>query len=383
MDDWRLLYGGAWARVRQALRLSRADGRPIAPVAIGIGAVTWLVTLALAYLGPGGGPMALRQVLEDYGVTVRLLLAVPILLLDEYRVDTRVSILLPGMVASGLFAPGDQDEWQERVRATRHRMTRAATLLVLAGIVVLLVIPTLSNPIRVMAAEWAHGSALGNLSWAGVWYTVVGRPLFLFLGLLWVWRWMSISIFIFKTSRAPLVLQPSHPDKMGGLAIFMEMSTAVMAVIFTGSAVISAEVYYEMAHHGSTLKSFGPILIAYIVLALLVALGPLLSFSRLLARLRRRALFLYGVLASKHSVLFERKWFVKGPPVDELLGASEISSLTDLATAYFVAESIQTVPFGRGTLVTVALAAAAPMIPVVLLEIPLQEILTRLAKFVM
>jgi hypothetical protein len=382
MDDWRLLHGGAWAGVRRALHLSRPDRRPLVPVAIAVGVVTWLVTLALAYLGPGGSA-ALRQVLEDYGVAVRLVLAVPILLLDEYRVDHRLSVLLPGVVASGLYAPTDQDEWQDLVRATRHRMTRAATLLVILAIVVLLVVSSLSNPIRVMAADWAHGTALWGLSWAGLWYTVVARPIFLFLGLLWLWRWLSISIFIFKTSRSPLLLQPSHPDKMGGLAIFMEIGTVVMAVIFTGSAVISAEVYYEMAHHLGTLKSFAPLLIAYVILAVLVALGPLLLFAPLLARLRRRALFLYGVLASKHSVRFERKWFVRNPPEEELMGASEISSLTDLATAYFVAEGIQTMPFGRGTFLTVALAAAIPMIPVVLLEVPLQEILTRLAKFVM
>ena len=381
MEDWRLLYGGAWAGARQALRLSRPDGRPVIPVAIAFGVVTWLVTLALAYLG--GGTAALRQVLEDYGVAVRLLLAVPILLLDEYRVDGRVSVLLPGVAAGGLFAPSDQDEWQDLVRATRHRMTRVTTLLVLAALVVLLVVSSLSNPIRVMAADWARGSALGGLSWAGVWFTVVARPMFLFLGLLWIWRWLSISIFIFKTSRSPLLLQPSHPDKMGGLAIFMGINTAVMAVVFTASAVISAEVYYEMVHGGGTLKSFAPILVAYIVLALLLTLGPLLLFSPLLAKLRRRALFLYGVLASKHSVMFERKWFVKGPPLDELMGASEISSLTDLASAYFVASSIRTVPFNRGTFVAVALVAAIPMIPVVLLEIPLQEILSRIAKFVM
>ena len=382
MDDWRLLYGGAWARVRQTLRLSRPDGCPVVPVAIAVGVVSWLVTLALAYWGPGGSA-ALRQVLEDYGVAVRLLLAVPILLLDEYRVDQRVSFVLPGVVGSGLYAPADQDEWQDLVRATRHRMTRAATLLVLLAIVVLLVVSSLSNPIRVMAADWAHGTALWDLSWAGLWYTVVARPIFFFLGLLWLWRWVSISIFIFKTSRSPLLLQPSHPDKMGGLAVFMEITTAVMSIIFTASAVISAEVYYEMARQAGTLKSFAPILVAYVILAILVALGPLLLFAPLLARLKRRALFLYGVLASKHSVRFERKWFVRNPPEEELMGASEISSLTDLATAYFVAQGIQTLPFGRGTLVTVALTAALPMIPVVLLEGPLQEIVSRLAKFLM
>ena len=126
-----------------------------------------------------------------------------------------------------------------------------------------------------------------------------------------------------------------------------------------------------------------PLLIAFVVMALLVALGPLLLFAPLLGRLRRRALYQYGILAAQHSGQFEKKWFTREAPRDELMGAPEISSLTDLASAYFVAQSIQTVPFGRGTILGVALAAAVPMIPCVLLEIPLQEIVSRIAKFLM
>jgi hypothetical protein len=384
MDDWRLLHGGAWARVRQVLRLSRRDGRPIVSVALGIGIVCWLVTLALAYLESGGGGTAVRRVLQDYGVMVRLLLAVPILLLDEYRVDQNTSLILPGMVAGGLFGPENREAWEESIRATRRRVTSTATLLVIGAIVVFLIVSTLRRPVGVIAtSDWMPGSGPAGLSWAGLWYTVVARPIFLFLGILWGWRWISISFFVWKTSRSPLELLASHPDRMGGLAIFMWLVTAVTSVIFTVSAVVSAEIYHEMATQGTALKSFAPILVALIVLAVVVATGPFIFFTPLLFRLRRHALYLYGVLAAQHSILFEKRWFTRDAPRDELMGAPEISSLTDLATAYFVAESIKAVPFGRGALITLVLTAAAPMIPVVLLEIPLKEILSGIAKFLM
>jgi hypothetical protein len=384
MDDWRLLYGGAWARVRETLRLSRSDGRPIVPVALLIGIGCWVVTLALAYLESGGGGMAVRRVLGDYGVMVRLLLAVPILLLDDYRVDQQISLILPGVLAGGLFAPENREAWEESIRATRRRITSAATLLVIGAIVVFLIVSTLHRPVAgIASSDWMPGSGPAGLSWAGLWYTVVARPIFLFLGILWIWRWISISLFVWKTSRSPLELLPSHPDRMGGLAIFMWIVTAVMSVIFVASAVVSAEVYHEMATQGMSLRSFAPLLIAIPVLAVVVAMGPFLFFTPLLLRLRRRALYLYGVLAAQHSILFEKRWFTRNAPRDELMGASEISSLTDLATAYFVAESIHAVPFGRGTLITLILAAAVPMIPVVLLEVPLKQILSGIAKFLM
>jgi hypothetical protein len=257
------------------------------------------------------------------------------------------------------------------------------TLLVIGAIVAFLIVSSLHKSMAAMATDWMPGSGPAGLSWAGLWYTVVARPIFLFLGILWIWRWISISLFVWKTSRSPLELLPSHPDRMGGLAIFMWLVTAVMSVIFVASAVISAEVYHEMATRGASLKSFAPLLIGVLVLAIVIAMGPFLFFTPLLVRLRRRALYLYGVLAAQHSILFEKRWFTREAPRDELLGASEISSLTDLATAYFVAESIKAVPFGRGALITLILTAAAPMIPVVLLEIPLKEILTGIAKFLM
>jgi hypothetical protein len=383
MDDWRLLYGGAWARVRQTLRLSRPDGRPIVPVVLAISIGSWLVTLALAYLEPGRGADTLRQVLEDYGVAVRLLLALPVLLLDEFRVDRHISLILPGVVAGGLFTNENRQAWEDSIRATRRRVTSAGTLLTIAALVVILILSSLHRPMEAVSSAWMEESSLGGLSWAGFWYTAVARPLFLFMGILWGWRWLSISFFVWRTSRSPVELLPSHPDKMGGLAIFMGLVTAVMSVIFTASAVVSAEVYHAMATQGGSLKSFAPILIGLLVLSLIFALGPFLFFSPMLARLRRRALYLYGILAAQHSVLFEKRWFTRDAPRDELMGAPEISSLTDLATAYFVAESIQSVPFGRSTLVTVALASAAPMIPVVLLEVPLREILSSIAKLLM
>ena len=383
MEDWRLLYGGAWASLRRGMGLSREDGRPYVRTAIAFGLVPWLVTLALAWIEPGGGIDAVRQVLIDLGVSARLLLAVPLLLLDEFRVDQRIAIILPALRAGGLFAPGDASAWEEQIQRTRARITGGLTLVVLAVLVVLLIAASLLNPTPTTSSGWMVGPGPLGHTWAGLWYTAVARPLFLYLGLFWLWRWLAIALFIWRTSRSPLLLQPSHPDKMGGLAIFMGLGTAAMSIIFTASAVISAEAFFEMAHGAATLKSLAPLMIAYLVLSLVFALGPLLSFAPLLTRLRRRALFLYGVLAAQHSGQFEAKWFQRDAPRDELMGASEISSLTDLASAYFVAQDIRSIPFSRGTLVTVALAAAVPMIPVVLLEVPLPEIVSRIAKFLM
>lgn len=383
MEDWGLFHSGAWARVREGLKLSRTNDRPFAPAILGVAFGSWFVTLALAYIDQGGGFPAVLRVLEDYGVTVRLLIAVPVLLFDEYRVDRWFSLIVQGVLAGGLFTDENRPAWEEQIRATRRRIGGGVTLAVILALVVFLIVTNLHPPVAAASSSWMAGAGPGGLSWAGLWYTAVARPIFLFLGILWAWRWISISLLVWKTSKAPLELLPSHPDRMGGLAIFMGLMTAVVSLIFTASAVISAEVYREMANHVGSLRSFAPLLIGVIVLALVIGVGPFLFFTPILTRLRRRALYLYGILAAQHSILFEKRWFTKSAPRDELMGAPEISSLTDLATAYFVAESIHSIPFGRSAFLTLALTAALPMIPVVLLEVPLKEIVSHIAKFLM
>src|SRR5262245_15151704 len=231
MDDWRLLHSGAWARVRETLRLSRKDGRPFAPTILALAFGSWLVMLALAYRLDGWA--GVMRVLEDYGVTVRLLIAVPILLIDEYRVDRWFSLIVEGVLAGGLFSAESRPAWEEEIRATRRRVSGGITLLAIAVIIAVLIATNLHPPVAAAPASWMGGSGPAGLSWAGLWYTVVARPLFLFLGILWVWRWISISLFVWKTSRSPLELLPSHPDRMGGLAIFMGLMTAVVSLIFT------------------------------------------------------------------------------------------------------------------------------------------------------
>lgn len=384
MDDWRLLFGGAWADVRIALGLSRADGRPRIGAIAALGIGLYLVVLGLAMIEPGGGAGRLRDALGDYGMAVRLLLAIPILLLDEFRVDRRIAVILPTFRDCHLFAAPDLAAWEARVRATRGRMTGGLNLLALAGVAITLAVLALIHPANGPAAVWMEDpSGPNGLSWAGLWYTIVARPIFLFLGFLWAWRWIALGLLVYRTARSPLTLQVSHPDQLGGLAIFMELITAVMSIIFTLSAVMSAGIFYEMVHRGAHLRTFAPVLIGLLVLAVLFALGPFFSFIPVLAKLRRQALYSFGVLAAEHSTLFERRWFHKHPADQELLGASEISSLTDLASAYVVAGSIRTFPLGRGTILSVVMAAGLPMVPVVLVEVPLREIVSRILKLLM
>ena len=100
-----------------------------------------------------------------------------------------------------------------------------------------------------------------------------------------------------------------------------------------------------------------------------------------LANLRRRGLLEYGVLGQIHSMDFHKKWVIDPKRnADEFLTAPEISTLTDYGTSYDNIEKMQPFPVDKGSFLALAAAVALPMIPVVLTEIPLVEILKALLE---
>ncbi len=60
-----------------------------------------------------------------------------------------------------------------------------------------------------------------------------------------------------------------------------------------------------------------------------------------------------------------------------------MSSLIDLGSSYDVARSIRTLPFRVNTVKSVMMAALLPMLPLLLLETPLEEILLKLVKMLL
>jgi hypothetical protein len=85
-----------------------------------------------------------------------------------------------------------------------------------------------------------------------------------------------------------------------------------------------------------------------------------------------------------HAQLFEDKWIRKIGATEGIeespLGSPDMSSLIDLNSSYQFAKNMRLFPFGMRALVAIAVAALLPMIPLILVEIPLKEILRLIAN---
>ena len=63
---------------------------------------------------------------------------------------------------------------------------------------------------------------------------------------------------------------------------------------------------------------------------------------------------------------------------EPLVGSADIQSLADLTGAHDVLREIRLFPFGRQTIMTLAIVIALPYLPLLLTMIPFEELVTRI-----
>jgi len=179
-----------------------------------------------------------------------------------------------------------------------------------------------------------------------------------------------------------LRLSAAHPDYAGGLEFMVRPSLAFCLVVAGLSSVLSATWGTELVFEGASLSAYGKLLTAWVLIALLSTMGPLVLLTPQLLRARRRGRRDFGKLATSYTRQFENKW-IHSTPEARLLGTSDLQSLADLGGSFQVVRDMRAFLFQGKDLVVVLLASAGPMLPLLLTQVPLREILERLLEVMM
>jgi hypothetical protein len=181
-------------------------------------------------------------------------------------------------------------------------------------------------------------------------------------------------------------LTPTHPDLVGGLNILGDSPYAIAVFVFAIGAVLSAALIMQIGYEGASVVIYHNIFIVYLLLAMMISFGPLLVFVGKLDRLRQRGLRDYGTLASRHAQLFDEKWIERAGVTEDAveipLGSPDISSVSGLKASYETVKRMRFFPIGIRPLAVLAAAALIPMVPLMLMEFPLQKILKTIARFI-
>ncbi|HEX3036375.1 MAG TPA: hypothetical protein VHT73_14860 [Thermodesulfobacteriota bacterium] len=385
LDDFSLVIGGPFYRLLIRSHMIETESHHVYRRAILFVLITWLPLLILSALqGVAVGNTVKVPFLYDIAANTRFLIAGPILIIAEIIIDPRTKAIVKHFVNSGLIREEDRKDFESIVKEASKLLDLA---LVEATLLVIIVIFSISGfkleSLSGGISTW-HELASGSVqkaTLAGWWFAIVSRPFIQFLLLRWlfklgIWYWC-----LWRVSRLNLRLIPTHPDTSGGLGFLGSGQTQFGIIAFAVSITFAAALGEKIIFGGERLLSYKITIVAYVVLQLILFLGPLFVFTPLLVKAKRRGLLDYGVLAARYTQSFDNKW-VKGniPEGESLLGSSDIQSLADLSNSFQIVRNMRSFPFSRDNIIFIVAASVIPMLPLLLTVIPLEEILLRVLK---
>jgi hypothetical protein len=176
-----------------------------------------------------------------------------------------------------------------------------------------------------------------------------------------------------------LSLVPTHPDGAGGLGFLSHIVYAFTPLLLAQGALYAGTIANRIFFLGAKLPEFKSDAALVVVVLLFAVLGPLLVFIPQLRRAKWMGLREYGVLAQRYVREFDHKWLRDGVAADEpLVGSGDIQSLADLANSFGVIRTMRVVPFTKEAVLQLLVTTLAPVLPLLLTMVPLEELLRRL-----
>ena len=204
-------------------------------------------------------------------------------------------------------------------------------------------------------------------------------PIFQFLLCRWYFRLFIWVRFLRQVSRIKLSLDPTHPDRVGGLGFLATTAAAFVPLAVAHGALLAGYIANRIFFLDASLPQFKAEIAIVVLFVLCVFLGPLLLFAAQLAQAKRTGLREFGTLAQRYAREFDAKWLRGGAPAGEpLVGSADIQSLADLGNSYEVVRTMRIAPITRQSILQVAGATLLPVVPLALTMMPLEELLKKL-----
>ena len=380
--DFSLVLGGPIFQLLHKLHLEAEGADLLSRRLLSITAIAWLPLLLLSFLGSSSGG-ARVSFLQDVEVHARFLVALPVLIAAELVAHLRLRPAVRAFVERRIVLPENLPRFDEAIdSAIRLRNS----IFVEVGLVI--VVYTLglwlwNGRVLLKTATWyAQPGGRWHLTPAGFWYVFVSIPIAQFILLRWYLRLFIWFRFLWQVSRIKLHLITTHPDRCAGLAFLGKSAYTFGPILFAQGAMLAGVVASRVLYRGEALLSFKLQIIGFIAFFVLVILAPLLMFTPQMARAKRQGLARYGLLAQRYVENFEQKWSEGSDPGEDLLGSADIQSLADLGNSYDRVREMRSVPFALDDMTRLAIATAAPFLPLLLTVFSLEELVMRLVKVV-
>lgn len=366
-------------RWQRKLGLAPDDGLGVTRRAFFFAMFCWLPIVIWAALESRLLNQAVGEpLLAHYGVHVRCLVAIPLLILAESMALRVIRTIVSQFLENGLVIESQRDRFIKIIKETTQLRDKAFPWVIIFALTLLWL---LGVPKNIHEHELSWATLDTGMGFGGWWFLYVVRPIFTVLLLGWLWRIGLIFRLFYLISKLDLALVPAHPDAMGGLGFLQKLPKAFFLVTLAMSAVLASRWIHDSLFHQIALDTLKLPLLSFAVLWGLTLLAPLFVFSGKMISTRKKAMREYSALLSEHGRLVHQKWIL-GQKIGErdILDSPELGPSADIETIYAAVKKMGLTPIGKSCIMPIVVPIALPMIIVVATQIPLLKILTTLFK---
>jgi len=347
--------------------------------------VTWLPLLILSAIDGKLLPKTVTTpFLVDLSAHVRFLVALPLFLIAGLVAAARMMPTLRQFLARELVPEESIGRFNDAISsALRLGDSVVADLVIIVLIYIFDAIVVRRSYDAVTAWHSMPGANGVTLTPAGFCFLYVSLPIFEFVLLRWYYRLFIWGRFLAQVSRLKLRLVPTNPDRVGGLGFLLLGTQAFTVFAMAQGAQLTAWLAARVLVKGTSLAEFKAEIVLVLIFVLCITIGPLLVFTRMLARAKRRGVFEYGALASRYAREFDDKWVRAKQTCEEpLVGSADVQSLADMGGSYDLVQSMRTLPFTPQMIISFCVVTLVPVAPLLLTLMPLSDILKKLVSIV-
>lgn len=313
----------------------------------------------------------------DISVHVRFLVALPLLVLSGTMVETQCRVIIDQL--PNIADPAQLERILTRARRWRDHMWIEAGLAIAALLTSQASLWGLTGPAGLIHGVSSTGNTVIEFYYAGL-----ALPMMQFLVARWLWRWLVWSYVLVAVSQMPLRAIATHPDRASGLGFISATVTGFSVFELSMACVLAGAWATQLLEGRTTVPSLIPTLLLFILIAVVLACGPLMPFTKQLYQTQRRFLRYYNPFALEYARRFHAKWIARRPESDaNMLGTSDIQSFADLGNFYKVVQETRFSLINKRKLLELWMAAIVPMLPLVATIVPIDRLFQQIGKVIM
>src|SRR5262245_3454932 len=214
--DFSIVLGGP---LFQMLRRSRLAGNSLELLhrrVLVLTALAWVPLLLLSVVEGRFMPGSIgRPFAYDLGLHIRLLVALPLLVMAELVVHKRMRPAVQQFLKRGLVPDESRARFDAALASAERLRNSIVAEVLLIALVYVAGLRLVSHTRAAMAMPSWYGvpeNGRLHLSLGGWWLMYVSLPLLQFLLLRWYFRLLIWGRFLWQVSRIDLALVPTHPD---------------------------------------------------------------------------------------------------------------------------------------------------------------------------